>query len=68
MNGTEQEVLMFEKVFAIVSVLICTGLFITFAPQLLRAEKANATAPAAPADDNKAKQPLAQRSCDDLEV
>jgi hypothetical protein len=58
---------MFKKIGAIVSVVICAGLFITFAPQLLRTEKAFATVRAAPADDTKAKQPLAQRSCDDLE-
>ena len=58
---------MFKKVFAIVSVAICAGLFITFAPQLLIAEKAFATVRAAPAEDTKAEQPLAQRSCDDLE-
>jgi hypothetical protein len=58
---------MFKKIVAIVSVVICAGLFITFAPQLLRAEKAFATARAAPADDTKVKQPLAQRSCEDLE-
>jgi hypothetical protein len=58
---------MFKKIGAIVSVVICAGLFITFAPQLLRADKAFATARAASADDTKVKQPLAQRSCEDLE-
>ena len=58
---------MLKKIVAIVSVVICGGLFITFAPQLLRAEKAFATVRAASADDTKAKQPLAQGSCDDLE-
>jgi hypothetical protein len=67
MTGTKSEVRMFKKVFAIVSVAICAGLFITFAPQLLRAEKAFASVRAAPADDTEAKQPLAQRSCDDFE-
>jgi hypothetical protein len=58
---------MFERIVAIVSVVICASLFIIFAPQLLIAEKAFATDRAAPAEDTKAEQPLAQRSCDDLE-
>jgi hypothetical protein len=58
---------MFERIAAIVSVVICTGLFIIFAPQLLRAEKAFATVRAAPDEDTKAEQPLAQQSCNDLE-
>jgi hypothetical protein len=47
---------MFEKIVAIVSVVICAGLFIIFAPQLLRAEKAFATARAA--EDTKAEHLL----------
>jgi hypothetical protein len=60
---------MFEKIVAIVSVVICAGLFIIFAPQLLRAEKAFATVRAAAAEDTNAEQPLAsaQHSCNDLE-
>jgi hypothetical protein len=58
---------MFEKIVATVSVVICAGLFIIFAPQLLRAEKAFATARAVPAEDRKAEQPLGKDSCDDLE-
>jgi len=58
---------MFERIVAIVSVVICAGLFIIFAPQLLRAEKAFATVRAAPVEDTKAEQPLAQHSCDDFE-
>ena len=58
---------MFEKIVAIVSVVICVGLFIVFAPQLLRAEKASTTARAVPAEDTKAEQPLVKGSCDDLE-
>ena len=58
---------MFERIVAIVSVVICVGPFIIFAPQLLRAEKAFATVRAAPVEDTKAEQPLAQHSCDDFE-
>jgi hypothetical protein len=61
------EFVMIKRIAAIVLVVTCAALIISFVPQVSAIEKAFANARTVPTDDSAVNQPRAQRSCSDLE-